>query len=85
MMTTERFRLEIFQQMKRQGNAKGYRWVFVEYNPFRANMRPSVSLQEFFQLMQQLCEEGFFERKEGRFPSFPEYALTELGEQLVYQ
>lgn len=84
MMTTERFRLEIFQQMKHQGNAKGYRWVFAEYNPFRANMRPSVSLQEFFQLMQQLCEEGFFERKEG-FSSFPDFALTELGEQLIYQ
>ena len=84
MMTTERFRLEIFQQMKHQGNAKGYRWVFAEYNPFRANMRPGVSLQEFFQLMQQLCEEGLFERKQG-FSSFPDFALTELGEQLVYQ
>ena len=84
MMTTERFRLEIFQEMKRQGNAKGYRWVFVEYDPFRANMRPGVSLQEFFQLMQQLCEEGLFERKQG-FSSFPDFALTELGEQLIYQ
>lgn len=84
MMTTERFCLEIFQEMKRQGNAKGYRWVFVEYDPFRANMRPGVSLQEFFQLMQQLCEEGFFEQKQG-FSSFPDFALTELGEQLVYQ
>ena len=84
MMTTERFRLEIFQQMKHQGNAKGYRWVFVEYDPFRANMRPSVSLQEFFQLMQQLCEEGFFEQKQG-FSAFPDFALTELGEQLIYQ
>ena len=84
MMTTEQFRLEIFQQMKHQGNAKGYRWVFAEYNPFRAKMRPGVSLQEFFQLMQQLCEEGFFEQKQGFF-SFPDFALTELGEQLVYQ
>ena len=84
MMTTERFCLEIFQEMKRLRKAKGHRWVFVEYNPFRANMRPSVSLQEFFQLMQQLCEEGFFEQKQG-FSSFPDFALTELGEQLIYQ
>ena len=84
MMTTEQFRLEIFQEMKSRRKAKGDRWVFVEYNPFRANMRPSVSLQEFFQLMQQLCEEGLFERKQG-FSSFPDFALTELGEQLIYQ
>ena len=84
MMTTERFCLEIFQEMKSRRKAKGDRWVFAEYDPFRANMRPSVSLQEFFQLMLQLCEEGFFEQKQG-FSSFPDFALTERGEQLIYQ
>ena len=78
------FRDAVIMQMQKERAAKGYRWVFAKYNIFRAELRPSISLEEFTEKMKELCDEGIFVEQQG-YTSKIDYCLTEKGERIVYR
>lgn len=71
-------------ELRNKNFSKNYRWIFSEYNIFRSKLRPSVSLEEFFEEMKLLCDKGIFIEADS-YTRFPDYILTEQGEYLIYK
>lgn len=75
----------VIDELRRKKFMHGYKWVFIHYNVFRNNLEKPLSLKEFQNEMEALCDQGIFIKKPGLVADKPSYELTKLGEELLYR
>lgn len=75
---------DVINELREKKYSEGYVWVFNQYNIFRSELTPQLSLQDFFNEMEKLCNQGIFIKK-NIFPPMPSFELTEKGEDLLYK
>lgn len=51
---------DVINELREKKYSEGYVWVFNQYNIFRSELTPQLSLQDFFSEMDKLCDQGFF-------------------------
>lgn len=72
---------DIFYELKSRKIKANEAWVFQNYNNFRADLPYTVSLEEFQNIMNELCLEGYFVVK--NITSMPMYILTKKCEEFL--
>lgn len=75
---------DVINELREKKYSEGYVWVFNQYNIFRSELTPQLSLQDFFSEMDKLCDQGIFIKKYN-FSPMPSFELTEKGEDLLYR
>ncbi len=75
---------DVINELREKKYSEGYVWVFNQYNIFRSELTPQLSLQDFFSEMDKLCNQRIFIKKYN-FSPMPSFELTEKGEDLLYR